>query len=631
MSLGPRAPRAAKAALPRVQALYDAAGQGRRSRGWNPPSSGPNAAIKGLTRIRDRARDSARNDWSGESGVQKWTTNLVGTGIVPRWADATVGPLWNEFVTQADADGVLDLYGMQTLATRTWLDSGEVFLRRRPRSLALPLSAPMQVQLIEADFVPLFDTSTWPGMPVGNIIRQGIELNVYGRRVAYWMYKAHPGDQVPGVSPSPLDLIRVLASDVSHMFEPKRPGQLRGVSMLAPVLMRLRSAVDYEDAVLDRQKLANLFTMLITRQLPDDLSDVPLNPDTGLPKMFDNDGTPMAGLEPGISQTLRPGENVVFSNPPEAGTTYSDYLRTTGLGTAAGQGLPYELHSGDILNVSDRTLRVVVNEFRRFAEQRQWQIVIPQFCRPVVNWWADALVLGGSVSLRLAAQIRAPEWSPQGWEYLHPVQDVQGKIAARDAGFISTSQIISQRGDDPQKVLEQIKKDKASGLTPEPVVAPVAAKPVVPDEPPARRPGDTPQALSSERFHDGVLALLASQATRPAPAAAPVVAETSALEKTFLGLASLLATSQQENAALHKAFADIAQALVDRPINVEAPVVTVSNEVSPTPLQVNVVNEVQPAEVDVTLRMPSRRSETEVERDHDNQITRSVTTETTIQ
>ena len=157
MSLGPRAPRAAKAALPRVQALYDAAGQGRRSRGWNPPSSGPNAAIKGLTRIRDRARDSARNDWSGESGVQKWTTNLVGTGIVPRWADATVGPLWNEFVTQADADGVLDLYGMQTLATRTWLDSGEVFLRRRPRSLALPLSAPMQVQLIEADFDVLAD------------------------------------------------------------------------------------------------------------------------------------------------------------------------------------------------------------------------------------------------------------------------------------------------------------------------------------------------------------------------------------------------------------------------------------------------------------------------------------------
>ena len=116
------------------QARYDAAGQGRRLAKWNPTSAGPNTAIKGLQKIRDRAADVARNDWAG-STTRKWTTTLIGTGIVPRWSDERIEPLWNEWVPQADADSILNVYGMQTLAVRTWLNGGEVFIRRRSRRL----------------------------------------------------------------------------------------------------------------------------------------------------------------------------------------------------------------------------------------------------------------------------------------------------------------------------------------------------------------------------------------------------------------------------------------------------------------------------------------------------------------
>jgi hypothetical protein len=76
----------------------------------------------------------------------------------------------------------------------------------------------------------MLDADTWPGMPTGNFIRSGIELNKYGRRVAYWMYRQHPGDRVMGRTPSPQELLRIPAEQVAHMFEPERPGQLRGVS-----------------------------------------------------------------------------------------------------------------------------------------------------------------------------------------------------------------------------------------------------------------------------------------------------------------------------------------------------------------------------------------------------------------
>ena len=237
--------------MKQFEAKYDAAGNGRRVRSWSPPSTGPNRAIQGLQKIRDRARDSSRNDWAASSATQKWATTLIGVGITPRWDDDKITALWVEHVPDCDADGVLDAYGLQTLGARTWFDAGEVFLRRRPRALTSSLTAPVQYQLIEPEFCPLFDAETWPGMPAGNTIRQGIERNNYGERTAYWMYREHPGDNVGG-TPNASSLIRVAASQISHIFEPKRPGQLRGVSEAAAVLVRLRSSMNLEDAVLDR-------------------------------------------------------------------------------------------------------------------------------------------------------------------------------------------------------------------------------------------------------------------------------------------------------------------------------------------------------------------------------------------
>ncbi|WP_454752076.1 phage portal protein [Cupriavidus necator] len=459
-----------------VKARYDAAGTGRRMRGWHPPTSGPNRAITGLQKIRDRARDAGRNDWSGESSTQHWTTNLIGIGIVPRLRRITsktrkaqLNDLWDDWVPQADADGVLNFYGLQTLAVRSWLESGEVFARLRPRQIDAPLAVPLQVQLIEADFVPLLDADYWPGMPAGNTIRQGIERNKYGRRVAYWMYRDHPGDGPLSGAIDASRLLRVPADQVLHMFEPKRPGQLRGVSSLAPILARLRNVADFDDNVLERQKLANLFTVFITRTMPSSI-DADTDPMTGFPVEWGSDGLPLAGLEPGMSQELDPGQDVRFSDPPDAGAAYPDFMRTQHLGTAAGQGLPYELFSGDIKEVSDRTLRVIINEFRRFAEQRQWQIVIPMLCQPIRDAWVDAGVLSGAISVEEADDAKRVEWAPHGWQYIHPVQDVQGKQIEVNAGFRSRSSVVSERGDDPEKVDQERADDKARanslGLTP---------------------------------------------------------------------------------------------------------------------------------------------------------------------
>lgn len=450
-----------------VSMRYDAAGQGRRMAGWNAPTTGPNTALAGLQTIRNRSRDTNRNDWSGRSGTQKWSTTLIGIGITPRFKrlknkarKQAVLDIFSDFVRQADADGVNNLYGLQTLVVKTWFVGGEAFIRRRARFLDEGFAVPMQIQVLSPEMCPMQDAETLEGMPVGNVMRSGIEFNKRGRRIAYWFYKNHPSDNGGSIITGD-ELVRVMASDVCHVFEPEEPGQLRGVPNLAPILARLRNVENYDDATLERQKLANMFVAFLEQVLPkaDENGDV-IDPMTGQ-AIVQGPSSPLIPLQPGLFQELDPGQKVIFSNPPEAGTNYSEYMRTQHLGTSAAAGIPYEIFSGDIANVSDRTLRILINEFRRLAEQRQWQVIIPMMCDPVSTWFADAALLANLISINEYEDVRRVEHAPHGWAHIHPVQDPQGKLLEIDGGLRSRSSVIGEKGDDPDQVDDERQSDDA--------------------------------------------------------------------------------------------------------------------------------------------------------------------------
>lgn len=427
---------------------HDAAGLGRRLAYWRPAASGPNRANSGAATLRHRARDIARNDWAGRAIPTRWGANLVGTGILARpktknpELKARLTELWDDWLETCDADGVLDGYGQQNLIARNWIESGEVFVRLRPRRLGDGLPVPLQLQTLEADLVPHYDGTA----PNGNPIIQGIELDRLGNRAAYWMYRNHPGDGIGDTG----QLVRVDAQYILHIYEPQRPGQLRGVSEFAPILAKLRSVSNFDDAVLHRQELANLFAGFVEKSPSS--TDPTLDPLTGQPAQYGADGAPMAALEPGIMQELLPGESVKFSDPPDAGANYAEYSRAQYQGIAAGVGLPYELLTGDVREVSDRTLRVAIQEFRRHCQQRQWHIMIPQYCRRVRNAWADAALIAGILTENEAREARRVTWVPQGWAYIHPTQDVQAQKTALESGLTSRSRIITERGDDPEDI-----------------------------------------------------------------------------------------------------------------------------------------------------------------------------------
>lgn len=452
-----------------MQAPFQASGHGRRLKLFVVPNSGPNTSqLYGKSTVLARARHLSRNDPWAVSALNKGVSNGIATGIQakPIWGDtehkASVNRWWKAWTKYADADCVLTWEGLQALGWREWKEAGEVFIRLRFRRIADGLPVPLQVQIIEAEQCP----HTYYGVaPNGNVIRRGIEFDRIGRRTAYWMYREHPGDFVPDAI-NPGDLVRIPAEQISHLYRPTRAGELRGMPGSAAVILRMFNLDRLDDAVLERQAIANLFAAFYTQKVSAD----PLDPNASDPVVTesmksgqDEDGTPIAGLEPGTAQELPPGVDVKFSTPPDAGSNYAEFLRGHLLAIAAAHDIPYEVLTGDLRSISDRALRLILNEFRRVIEMDQWLYMIPNMCQFVREAWYDQAILAGKFEVENYAERRDEVtetlWVPQGWPWSHPVQDVQAERTAVRAGFKSRSAVVLGAGDDPEQTEEEIERD----------------------------------------------------------------------------------------------------------------------------------------------------------------------------
>lgn len=440
-------------------AAYESASTtGARAKSWRASSAGPNAAAaQNLPLLRSRARDAIRNDPWAKTAIARLVSNTIGNGIQahPQHPNDAVRKmqkqLWEDSCEEIDADDVFDMAGVQTLAARAFFSDGEVLVRRQFRSPSEGLAVPMQIRLLEGDLLPMEKNEVVPG---GGEIVNGVEFNADGRRVAYHLLQRHPGEY-GRASTGNMQTVRVPADEIAHVFLALRPGQVRGVPELSTVLLRLKSLDNFDDAVLFRQEVSNLFAGFITK--PPSEPGLPGDPVTGGEMQYDVDGfSPVVSLEPGSMQELAPGEDVKFAEPPGAGTDYGPFMRQQLMAAAASVGMPYEVMTGDLRDVSDRVLRVILNEFRRSIEQIQWNVFIHQFCRKVWRWWVDACALSGAMPMadyyRRRRDYLRVRWVPQGWPYIHPVQDVTAKRMEIRSGLASRTGAVLSRGDDPEQV-----------------------------------------------------------------------------------------------------------------------------------------------------------------------------------
>lgn len=154
----------------------------------------------------------------GASGLQFFPSSSS-----PEWNERAASRLaeWKPFADIASRDGFDVLQGR---IARAWFVDGEVFILLT-REGSFP-----RIQLIEAHRCQSPESA-----PKESRIFDGVEVSPAGRPIAYWL-KLTDEEK----------LTRVDASYVVHVFEPSRPGQLRGIPLVSCVLNDLRDLDDLQ-------------------------------------------------------------------------------------------------------------------------------------------------------------------------------------------------------------------------------------------------------------------------------------------------------------------------------------------------------------------------------------------------
>lgn len=434
---------------------FDAALSSRRLKGFRPARAHVNALLAAAgPEMNARARWLVRNNGYASNAVESWAANAVGDGIKPsaRVTQArrkvAIQDLWLAWTDEADAEGLTDFYGLQRRAAREVFITGEVFLRFRPRRPDDGLRVPLQLQMLPSEMLP--GEMNRPAAIEGHWIRQGIEFDRIGRRVAYHFHRRHPSDSTePGLKG---ETVRVPAAEVVHVLDPVEAGQLRGVSRFAPAMVKLLLLDQYDDAELDRKKIAALYAMFVTNPLGE--GEDPIMPDEG----------DELEVSPGSIVNLLPGQDVTIADPADSGATYEPFQFRTLMQVAAALGMPYAYLTGDVARGNFSNSRLSLMEFRRRVSSWQHSVMVYQMCRPVWERWMDMAVLAGGLSLpsyeRRRAEYLVCEWLPTRWDWVDPLKDTNAELAQIAAGLKSRTQAVSERGYDAETLDREIAAER---------------------------------------------------------------------------------------------------------------------------------------------------------------------------
>lgn len=420
---------------------FDAAAGGRRWQGVQTFGAINAEVAAAAGPVRRRAAYYSRNSPWIANGVNALVAGAVGPGIKPQSQHpdpavrVALHAAWQRWTDEADADGVTDAYGLQALAVRSLVEAGECFAH------LVPTAAGLRVRLLDPEMVPLDTTRELGG---DRRIIQGIEFSPDGSRAGYWIHRTRP--EVPAFS---TELVRVPADQIAHLFVPLAPGQVRGISWLAPVLLRLHECDLFEDAALVKQKVSALLCGFVTDP-------------SGTSHGFE--GTQAgnvltAGMEPGTIRVLPVGTDIRFSEPAQVGDAMP-FLQLQLRSVAAGLGVPEYLLTGDLSQANYSSLRAALVEFRTRLEQLQHSVLAFQFCRPIWRAWIVGEVLAGRLVGDLD-ELLAVEWITPAQAWVDPQKDAEAARLALAGGLTSRRRVVASLGWDVEALDVEIAADKA--------------------------------------------------------------------------------------------------------------------------------------------------------------------------
>lgn len=421
-----------------------------------------------LRAIRARARELVRDSPFAKRFIQLHAVNVIGPKgirLQGKVEKLTGEPhdTWNDLLEAewdrwgragtCTVDGRWSWREVERLVAKSLPQDGEVLVRmvryfaNNDYAFALQIIDPDQLDV-------LFNRRAGDGL---NEVRMGVEIDTWGRPVAYHVFSSHPSEYEYDRS---REIQRIPAAEMIHLYIPHRIAQTRGVSWFHPVMLALKMYDGYQEAELVAARVAAASSFFITTE---NGSGMP--PEPGEQTEFT--------VEPGIGKQLAPGESVEAWTPEHPTTAFEPFTKQVLKSVAAGLGVTHHTLTADLAEANYSSLRAGL-----LPEREEWKIVqdflIEHLHRRVYENWLSMAILSG----RLRPGMRDPEslknvtWEPRGWEWVDPANDMKAKTTAIEYGLTSRTRVIQESGQNPDEIFaelaaeQQVIRDKELAVAP---------------------------------------------------------------------------------------------------------------------------------------------------------------------
>lgn len=411
----------------------------RQTQKWKVTNGSADADIlPDLSTMRERSRDLVRNSPIGGGAVAGVVNSVVGTGLAMQsnidrealglseeQAAEVQKQVEREFrlwadTPDCDVSRALDFYGLQELAFRSTLESGDCFALLPMLKRAGDIFS-VKVQLLEGDRV-----SQPKGEKETNRFAGGVELDDLGAPVRYHIRTSHPGE-ISGSKDEwkPYDAFgkKTGRRNVLHLYRKLRPGQTRGVPYLAPVVESLKQLDRYTEAEIMAAVVSGMFSVFVKTDSGMTLQDMTTGEAPASGQLEQN-------LKSGAIIDLAPGESIEVANPGRPNTAFDPFVQAILSQVAMALEIPFEVLMKQFKASYSASKAALLEAWRFFNGRRAWLVTV--FCQPVFEAWMDEAVAMGRVVapgyLQDPAVRRAylgTKWIGDSAGSLDPVKDVE--------------------------------------------------------------------------------------------------------------------------------------------------------------------------------------------------------------
>ena len=437
--------------------MYQGAQFSRLTADWVTSNTSADSEVYGSAqKLRDRARQLCRDNDYARQALRAIEGNVIGQGIpfqsqvrmqrggkLDTGINDAIEAAWKRwsYAQHCHTGGKLCFADIERLVIRACAESGEVFIRL-VRQCFGGSTIPLAMEVIEADQL---DDGLNGRSQQGNEIRMGVEVDGWGRPIAYHFLAYHPGDyQFSNQQISTQRHKRIPAEEVIHLYRSERPGQTRGVTWFASAIQRLHHLAGYEQAEVVRARASSALMGFITSPEGELIGD----------DVMDNER--VSNFEPGVFKYLQAGESVTVPQLDAPDGQFEPFLRAMLRAMAAGIGCSYETISRDFSQTNYSSSRLSLLE-----DRDHWRILqswlIENFHRRVFSEWLDLAVLSNALALpgyeQQPERFKAARWMPRGWAWVDPAKEVAAYKEAVRCGFKTLADVVAEQGGDLDELL----------------------------------------------------------------------------------------------------------------------------------------------------------------------------------